>query len=307
MNSFNPYNSPLEGLKKFFRSKSILVRLIIINTLVFLAINFIKIIFFLFQINPYIDEFSQISKTIYWLAVPADFNALLLKPWTIITYMFLQENLLHIFFNMFMLYFGGQIFVKYLGEKRLISTYLFGGIAGAIFYIASFNIFPAFQNAIHYSLALGASASVLAILIAISSYIPDFSINLLLLGKIKLKYIAVFIVVIDILSIDKGNAGGHLAHLGGAFFGFTYIKLMKSGIHLPVIDFTGLFKRKSAYTKFTTIKNEKKRPLSDEEYNKIKLENQKRIDHILEKISKSGYESLTKEEKELLFNMSNKK
>ena len=306
MNYPNINPNPLGNLKKFFLSKSVLTRLILINIAVFLIVNLIKIFFYLFKINPNIDHFSEISKAVFYLAVPANINALFARPWTIITYMFLHENFLHIFFNMLVFYFAGQIFVSYLGEKKLILTYILGGIFGAIFYIAAFNIFPAFSASLPYSLALGASASVLAILIAISTYIPNYSLNLLLLGRIKLKYIAIVLVFIDLLSIDKGNAGGHLAHLGGAFYGFFYIRLLKSQGSFPTFSFSDMFKRKKKYTKFRTIRNEHERPLTDEEYNERRAARQKKIDAILEKISKSGYESLSKEEKELLFNASNK-
>jgi len=162
----------------------------------------------------------------YWLALPADFGQLILKPWSIITYMFLHEGFLHIAFNMLILYFGGQIFLQFLDAKKLIGTYILGGISGGLLFILTFNIFPVFNEIVSGALALGASASVMAVLIAIAAYVPNYTVRLMLLGNVKLKYIALFYVIMDIISIPQGNAGGHIAHLGGAFFGFYFIFLL---------------------------------------------------------------------------------
>ncbi len=302
--------NPGERIKQFFTGKSMLASFIIVNLAVFLAVNFMRVIFFLFNIDPFISEEIPVNKIVFWFSVPADLNALLGRPWTLFTYMFLQEEFLHLFFNMLMLYIGGEIFVRFLGERRLLKVYLMGGLFGAFFYIASFNLFPVFENAVSYSIALGASASVLAVLVAIATYKPDYYLNIFLLGRIKLKYIALALVIIDILSIDQGNAGGHLAHLGGAFWGYLHMLRMKdnAGKKRSFLDsLFDLFKRKPQYTRFTTIKNDRGRPMTDEEYNERRVKQQEKIDEILEKISKSGYASLTKQEKELLFSFGNKK
>ncbi len=310
---YNGYRtSPLENIRDFFRNRSALSQLIIINIIVFLAVNIIKLFFFLFQVELYPDENTDISKVIYWLAVPSSLKALAFKPWTIFTYMFLHENFFHILFNMFVLYFGGSIFSQFLDGRKLISTYIFGGIAGAVFFIISFNMFPVFNEHVHNSIALGASASVLAILVAIATYVPDFTVNLLFFGRVKLKYIALVLVIVDVLSISKGNPGGHIAHLGGALWGFIYIRQLKhgndlsqfvNGIHLK--RFFSWFYKRPAKFRFKNV-HVNQRPYTDEEYNRIRAEKQQRIDSILEKISRSGYESLTKEEKALLFDASKK-
>jgi hypothetical protein len=189
-----------------------------------------------------------------------------------------------------------------LGEKRLLWTYLAGGITGGLFYLVSFNIFPAFAQVKDISMALGASASVLAIIVATATYIPDFTVQLLLFGRVKMKYIAIAFVAIDLLSIQSGNPGGHIAHLGGAFWGFIYAYTLKNGTDLYRFLHFSFYKKP-----FTSQKRSKsagnqefKRPLSDEEYNARKIRKQQKIDAILDKISKSGYSSLTKEEKEFL-------
>ena len=236
--------------------------------------------------------------------MPASVSALLLKPWTIISYMFLHQDFFHLFFNMLMLYWSGKIFLEYLGNKKFISTYILGGLAGAALFIIAFNIFPVFNSHKHFAYAMGASASVLAVLVAIATFLPNYSIHLLFIGAVRFQYIALFMVVVDILSIEKGNPGGHIAHLGGALYGFIYIKLMQQGRDISawfdklINFFATLFKPKSK------LKIAYKRTMNDDDYNTNKILKQKKIDEILDKISTSGYESLSKQEKELLFNMS---
>ncbi len=296
--------NPFADLKSFFRSKNMLVKLIIINLVVWLSIMFLEVLFNLFN--------SSFADTlVHWLAVPASLAKLITRPWTLFTYMFLHLEFWHILFNMLWLYWFGRIFLEYLNERQLLSTYILGGLAGALFYIISFNIFPKFQDAYVLSIALGASASVMAIVVAISYYVPNYSINLMFLGPVRIIYIAIFSIVMDILMIRSANSGGHLAHLGGAIWGFYYIYMMKKGI-----DHSKLFARfswKSLIQPFmrpkkTNFKNVYTNPhtTSDEDYNLQKKQNQEQVDAILDKISKSGYESLTKHEKELLFKTSNK-
>lgn len=284
-----------DQIKDTFRRGSTLIKLIYINAAVFFFIKVLQVVAFLFGFSGITDVMLQ------WLAVPADLPKLLTRPWTLFTYMFLHEGFFHIVFNLLWLYVFGRIFLMYLNEKRLVSLYLVGGLSGAALYILAFNIFPAFQQAVPLSIALGASASVMAIVIAISVYVPNFSINLLLIGPVKLKYIAIFTIVLDVLSIPSSNSGGHIAHLGGALFGYLYIAQFRKGRNITrgfdrfMDRIFAMFKPKP---RFRVTHN---RPGTDIEYNKWKAQRQKRIDEILEKISQNGYESLTKEEKEILF------
>ena len=294
--------------KNTFRQGSALTRLIIVNLLVFASIKIIMVFFFLFNING-----EAINELIRWFAVPASLKVLLFRPWTLITYMFLHENLWHIFFNMLWLYWFGKIFSEYLGNKKLLSTYVLGGISGAVLYILAFNVFPVFGEILPYSFALGASASVLAIVVAISTFIPNYTLHLMFIGPVKIKYIAVFSVILDILSIEGGNPGGHIAHLGGALFGYFYIKQLQkgkdwaTGFYKVFNTITSIFNTsKSRMNVVHARKGRSKRYKPDEDYNIQKASNQQRMDEILDKISKSGYESLTKEEKEILFKLSNK-
>ncbi len=297
--------NPFADLKSFFKSRNMLLKLIILNVAVWLVIMVLEVFFDLFN-----SSFSE--NIIQWLAVPASLGKLITRPWTLVSYMFLHLDFWHILFNMLWLYWFGRIFLEYLNERQLLSTYILGGLAGALFYIISFNIFPKFQEDYLLSLALGASASVMAIVVAISYYVPNYRINLMFFGPVKIIYIAIFSIVLDILMIRSANSGGHLAHLGGAIWGFYYIYMLKKGTDfskyfnsLMSINISQYFMRPKK-TKFKNVYTNT-RKMSDEDYNYQKKADQDKIDKILEKISKSGYESLTKEEKELLFRTSNKK
>lgn len=300
-------NNIINQLKRFIYSKSALSRLLQINIAVFILVGIVNLYFYLYKIpgNVIFGKFA-LSKVAWWLAVPADFHTLIQKPWTLVTYMFLHYDFMHIFFNMIMLYFGGTLFMHFLGGRKLITTYIFGGIAGALLFIFAFNTFPVFLDVTPYAVALGASASVLAILVAIAVYMPEFVVNLFIFGRVKLKYIALVLVLLDVMSIDGANPGGHIAHLGGALWGFAYVIFLKRNTDMykflnPVRKFfSNLFKQKSKLK----VKYKRQRPVSDEEYNKKRAERQKQIDVILDKIKISGYDSLSAKEKELLFNES---
>lgn len=231
------------------------------------------------------------------------------RPWTAISYMFLHYSFFHILFNMLWLYWFGKIFLSYLDQKKLLGIYILGGLAGGALYILAFNIFPAFDNVMSQSVAVGASAAVLAVVMTISFYAPDYKINLMFIGRVKIQHIALFTVIIDLFSIQGSNAGGHIAHLGGALFGFIYAtqirkgKDMTRGFNRFMDRLSSMFKPKS---KLHVKYKRTSRPETDIEYNTRKKSDQKEIDRILDKISKSGYGALTKQEKELLFKSSNK-
>jgi len=287
-----------DELKQSFKSGNTLIKLLYINIAVFLAVKIIGVIFFLLSAE---QTFSIAN----WFAVPADFSNLILKPWTIFTYMFLHVDFFHILFNMLWLYWFGVLFLSYFDEKKLLSLYLTGGLAGAALYILAFNIFPAFSEVLPVSFALGASASVIAIVIAVSVYAPDHTIHLLFLGPVKLKYIALVTIAIDVLSIASSNAGGHIAHLGGALYGYLFVQQYKKGKNINKGFDRFMDKLFSLFKPKPKFKVTYKRPMTDIEYNKEKIKKQKDVDQILDKIAKSGYDSLTKKEKEILFKNSN--
>jgi membrane associated rhomboid family serine protease len=290
-----------DDIKSTFRNGNNLIRLIYINSFVFIFITLLAVIGFLLS-NNFIS-----GKVVDLLSVPASLNELLLRPWTLITYMFTHKDVWHILFNMLWLYWFGKIFLEYLDQRKLVAVYLLGGIAGALVYILSFNIFPAFTNMVAGSAAIGASASVMAIVIAIAAYVPDYTIQLILFGRIKIKYMALAIFVLTSVMDFSTNSGGKLAHIGGAFFGYLYTMNLRRGHDLgkgfnKIIDFFAtLFKPRKK------LKVTHKKVDTEYEYNKIKADHQKNINAILDKISKGGYDSLTKEEKETLFKESQNK
>jgi len=226
-----------------------------------------------------------------------------MMPWTLLTYMFFHIDIWHILFNMLWFYWFGKIFLDYLSGKKLLLVYILGGISGGLLYILTFNVFPVFSSMLPKSYALGASAAVMAVVTAISFYVPNYSLNLLFIGKVKIIYLAIILFIFDFFMIPAGNSGGHLAHIGGALFGFLYIQFLPAG---KIKFFNNLFTRKrKQYSAYST--GGTSRPLTDEDYNLQKAERQKHTDEILEKISKGGYDSLSKEEKEFLFKSSSKK
>lgn len=290
-----------DDIARTFRTGSNLTKLIYLNTGVFLVITLAAILGFLLTNDSIPAAMMNI------LAVPADLNELIFRPWTLFTYMFTHKDIWHILFNMLWLYWFGKIFLEYLDQRKLVAVYLLGGITGAIIYVASFNIFPAFSGVISESVAIGASASVMAVVIAIAAYVPDYTINLLLLGRIKIKYMALAIFILTSVVDFSVNSGGKLAHIGGALFGYLYTMNLRRGRDIGrgfnrIIDFFAtIFKPRQK------LKVKYKKPVSDYDYNKMKVERQHEINTILDKISKGGYESLTKEEKEILFRESQNK
>ncbi|MDE5418400.1 rhomboid family intramembrane serine protease [Labilibaculum sp. DW002] len=309
MNFNNPYQSYShqsiwEGIKNSFKEGSTLSKLIYINLGVFLIVKIVGLFTYLFNL-----EISQVPFLVYWLSVPAETSALLGRPWTVFSYMFLHKGFLHILFNMLWLYWFGRIFLSFLDQKKLLSVYLIGGLTGAAVFIFAFNLFPVFENVLPIAVALGASASVMAVVFAAVSYSPNYIVNLVFLGPVKIKYIALFFVLTDIIQLPDGNAGGHLAHLGGAFYGWLFItqlrkgKDISSGFNQMMDTVFSWFKSK----KKMKVTHKRSRTGDDKAYNKQKKQKQENLNEILEKISKSGYDSLSKEEKEILFKSSNQK
>jgi membrane associated rhomboid family serine protease len=290
-----------DDIKLTFRNGSNLTRLIYINIAVFVLITIVAGIGFLLN-DPEVSV-----KALNLFSVPASLSTLLIRPWTLITYMFTHKDIWHILFNMLWLYSFGRIFLEYLDQRKLVAVYLLGGISGAIVYVISFNVFPAFSGVVADSIAIGASASVMAVVIAIAAYVPDYTIQLFLLGRIKIKYLALGIFVLTSIMDFSVNSGGKLAHIGGALFGYLYILNLRRGRDIGkgfnnIIDFFAtIFKPRKK------LKVTHKKVANEFEYNRIKVEHQKRINQILDKISKGGYDSLTKEEKEALFKESQKK
>jgi len=247
----------------------------------------------------------DISSTIDWFSVSSNPVDLLWKPWSLVTYAFLHAGFMHILFNMLMLVFAGRLFLTFFTQKQMFGLYLLSGVFAALIFILSYNTLPLFAG---YSTTkmVGASAAIMSILIATAVYAPYYEVRLLLIGTVKLWHIAIVFVILDLISASAGNSGGHLAHLAGAFFGFVYVKTLKNGTDLTkgvsaiIVFFANLFKpgKSAPFKKVHRNTAPVQRPAPRVSNKDI---TQKQIDDILDKISKSGYDSLTAAEKEFLF------
>ena len=285
-------------LQREFKKASIVHQLIYINVLIYFFLEILNVFSFMFQLD--------ISNLLNQFYLSSNTSTLIKKPWSFFSYMFLHNGFFHLLFNMVWLHFGGKIFLQYLNSRQLLSTYVIGGVSGGALFMLSYNTIPAFQSIVAEAYAVGASASVFAIMIAIATYTPNYAVQFPFIGFIKLKHIAMVMVIIDILSIPNGNAGGHIAHLGGAIFGYFYINRLQRGYDLS-INISNFIKRTlNTFKAPKKLKKVHKRAKSDYEFNNEKAEKQRNIDDILEKIASSGYESLSQEEKNILFSSSKK-
>jgi membrane associated rhomboid family serine protease len=275
-----------------FKQASIVLKIIVINTLIFLAVYLGS---FFFKLSP--------ASFVSWLVLPTSFVDIIFQPWSIITYAFLHAGFWHLFWNMYLLYWFGTYVLNLFSAKRFLTIYLLGGICGGLLYVLSYNLFPVFTN-INSNL-MGASAAVLAIVIFIATYTPNTIVRIFMF-KVKLWQIGLAMVLLDLVQLpSSGNAGGLIAHIGGALFGFIYATQLAKGNDIGIwfetlIDSVlNLFKprhkrpfKKVHRTKQTAAKQAKKKPSN---------EHQAKVDGILDKIGKSGYDSLTKAEKDFLF------
>ncbi len=286
-------------LKDRFYTGGILIKLLYINIGLFLLIRLAEVVLLLFNLSGF--------PFLLYLQMPSSISGFLFRPWTVVTYMFTHFDLLHLLFNMLWLYWFGKLFLAFFNERQLGGVYLLGGIAGAFLFLLFYNIFPYFRDMADYSFLMGASASVMAIVFAVSFYRKDMEIGLFLVGQIKLIYLAWFTLAIDLLAITSSNAGGHIAHVGGALLGIWFAARIKEGHDLTapvnrVIDFlVNIGKRKPKMRI-----NYYKRSESDEAYHVRKQQEMADLDAILDKLKHSGYASLSAEEKKKLFEASNK-
>ncbi|MCK5134597.1 MAG: rhomboid family intramembrane serine protease [Bacteroidales bacterium] len=292
----------IDEIKESFRKGNILHRLIYLNLGLFLAVQIVRIILFLSNSYGLFDEFLN------YLAIPANLDVLARRPWTLVTYMFLHVDFIHILFNLLWLYWFGTVFIQDLGLKKLLSTYLLGGLAGGLLYVIFYNVFPVFDQVKESSIALGASASVMAVVVAAATYRPEKKMHLVLIGPVRIVYIALAMFIFTSLVDFSVNTGGKIAHIGGAFMGFIFAYYYKRGKDISR-GFDRMMDQIATWFKpgKQRMKVTYKRPSNDIEYNKQKVDEQKEIDIILDKISKGGYDSLSVKEKELLFKMSAKK
>ena len=282
--------STFDNLKYKFQRFTIAEKLIVLNVLFFVIPFFLQTLFYLFNIPS--------TTFLSWFHLLPSFTKVLFRPWTLITYSFLHGNFMHILWNMILLYFVSRMYLNLFSEQQFLKNYLLGVLAGGLVFLIGYNLFPVFNGM--YPPLVGASAGVMAILIFVATYTPDQEVRLLFIN-VKLQYIGIALVVVDILQIPNGNAGGRLAHLGGAFLGFLYAKQLQkgndigSGLDRIWTFISSPFTEKKAQNMHTVHRSKT--------VSKKKTQNgqQQKIDAILDKISTSGYESLTQEEKDFLF------
>lgn len=274
-------------------------KLIYVNLGIFVLVKLVDIcmaLFNVYSLNPLVE----------WLVVYSGLENLLMHPWGPVTYMFLHQDFWHILFNLLWLFWFGRIFLEYFTERQLLNVYVAGGLAGALLFILAFNIFPAFKET--SASALGASASIYAIVLATAVYVPNYTVYLMFLGQVRIKWIALFSVISDLAFLTKENSGGHIAHIGGALLGIYFVIYLRRNKDITawvgrIIDrMVTLFKPRRPKMKVNYRRAE-----TDYDYNKRKHDEQAEIDAILEKIAKSGYNGLTDDEKRILFKNSGSK
>lgn len=301
-------NSFLDDFKNAWsRPNNALPQIIIINVVVFLVMGVLSVFSTIFGVTAIFDVvYDQFS-------IPPRLEDFIFRPWTIITYAFAHDlnSIFHILFNMLVMYWFGKLIVEYLGNQKIIVLYVIGALAGSIAYLFVYNIIPFYVERSGFHGMVGASAAVYAITVAAATLLPNYTFHLLFIGAVRIKYIALFYIIISFLGSVGGNAGGNIAHLGGAFIGYFYIKQLQGGNDIGkwVISVTEFFK--SFFTKQSKIKVTHKNTRGTSSSRRsnsssVSKPEQVEIDAILDKISQSGYESLSKEEKQKLFNASKK-
>ena len=272
-----------------------LIKLILLNVIVFLVISVIHVVCVISG-NELIYTIARRE-----LYLPAPFFEFIERPWTLATYFFSQEDVLHILFNMLMLYWFGRIITEHIGNRRLINLYILGGIIAGAFYLLMFNFIPFFIQRIPELGLIGSSGSVFAIVVAAATLLPNYTVYMMFFGPIRIVYIAVFYIIVSFLGTIEHNAGGNIAHLGGALIGFIYIRQLQRGTDIgqPINAIAAWIKKlRQPRMKISYINKDK--------FHHDLSPSQKEIDDILDKISRSGYESLSKEEKQKLFKASQK-
>ena len=291
----------ITDLKNDFRRASISQQFIYINCGIFVVTALVAIVGMLFNVGNY--------SWMEWLELPAWLPQFIKQPWSLVTYMFLHAGLFHLLFNMLWLYSFGQLFLMFFSARHFRGLYFLGGFCGGVLYMLAYNVFPYFSSYLYGSYLLGASASVIAIVIATAIREPEFRVSLLFFGQVRLKYLALIMIITDLLFITSNNAGGHIAHLGGALAGWWFAACLCKGTDVTkwinqAIDWLlGGWKVKRAPKK-PKMKVHYGGRANDYEYNARKKEQDEEVDRILDKLKKSGYGSLTTEEKKRLFDAS---
>ena len=297
----------IDDIKRSYSQGSMLLKLIFINIGVFVVLHVLVIGSLLMNAG---------NGILQWVELPSDLGLLLHRPWTLITYMFAHYGFLHILFNMLWLYWLGRIFMEYFSPKQLTGVYLLGGLGGALLFLLAYNSLPYFRALPEPAFLKGASASVIAIVVATAVYAPDYRIGLLFLGEVPLKWVALVTVAIAVLGLDAGNMGGNIAHIGGALVGAWFGLRIKRGrditrpLNTAIDTVVGLFNGRS----WKLPKFEKKAGAKHNQQQAQQRPNrpadevsEDELDKILGKIKVAGYDALTDEEKDKLFKASRRR
>lgn len=278
------------------------IQFMIVNGLIFIVINVLLVLSELFQ-SSFLYQIVNIT-----FQMPSNLDDFLFRPWTALTYAFTHKEFFHILFNMMWLYSFGRLFVDFLGDRRFINLYILGGIAGAVLYLISYNTIPTLIER-GGGVMIGASASVSAIVVGMATLSPNYKFNLFIIGQVSIKYLAAFVVITSFFNISGTNAGGNIAHLGGAATGYFFVTMLQKGTDLgkPLNSFysfvAGLI-NPSTKVKMTYKKSTVSNSNSNKTSKSKSITSQEEVDVILDKIAESGYESLSKQEKDKLFNAS---
>ena len=296
-----------ENLYKKYRDSDVVGKYIFVNVALYVLLLFIGVFSVLFNAG------SLSADVLSFVELPASLGELALRPWTVFTYMFIHAGLWHILWNMFALYFFGKIFLNFYSVRHFVGIYILGGLFGALFFVLAYNLFPYFGPYLPFSRLVGASAAVLAIVVAAAVRSPQYRINLMFVGSVKLSTFALVVVAMSFLMLSGENAGGNFAHLGGAFAGWLVADLLNKGKDLtqvvngPIDWVSSLIVRlrtpRKKKTKFTYTRGGRS---ADYDYNARKKADEAEVDRILEKVKKGGYASLSEEEKRRLFEASSK-
>lgn len=293
----------ITDLKNSFNRGNIYIQFIYINVGVFVVTSLFGILWVLFNRDG--------AFILRYLELPAWTVQFIRQPWSLLTYMFMHAGILHLLFNMLWLYWFGQMFLALFSAKHFRGLYLLGGLSGGLLYMLAYNVFPYFSDSLYYSYLLGASASVLAIVVATAVRAPEYRVNFMFIGTVRLKYVALFMVITDLLFMTSDNAGGHIAHLGGALAGWGFAFGLSRGYDVTAwinhaLDWVSggvQFRKKTKKPKMEVHYGDKAK---DYNYNARKKQQSEEIDRILDKLKKSGYNSLTSDEKKSLFDASKK-
>lgn len=302
----------IDNLRSRYAAATVPVRFVMVNVAVFVIVRVLALVCLLFAVDA--------TPAIELLEMPSNPVKFVHQPWSLISYMFLHYDVMHILFNMLWLYWFGAMFHQIFGTRRFVGLYFLGGIGGALLYMLAYNVLPLFSST--EGLLLGASASVLAIVAATAVRQPDYKVGLLFFGQISLKWIAIVTIFIDVISIGSSNAGGHIAHLGGALTGAAFALADRRGTDITAwfnraIDWIVNLTRRRPRVKVGNFHNSpftrtKQQPRTDKQQyerdngrrNSMTPAEEAEMDEILKKIKLSGYSSLTAEEKRRLFEVS---